>query len=280
MLLLFAACNSNQQIHQIRQTRRMMLYHMYMAQQRLHMLNFIQEMYQAQRVLMLFLRRQTVSIQHFLMLPTDFVDAETNANGYHITGVKNVNIAVPADDYDKYVSINPTFTRIEGNAPAQYKTVKIESNKAVYSATKFNIADTVTDATATLLTGTNWGDYQINVTDGKTVHLRNSRDNNFDINADIQGIILETENGLKVGMEALQSIWVQTYEVSFNVIEDNSHNKHIVGYDNLAELSKLVGQNITQITYIMPDKTYVYKFDGIYVKPIFKHNITSVLLDF
>ncbi len=206
---------------------------------------------------------------------TDFKDPESNAGGYHITGVKNVNVAVAASDYEAYMAVNPTFVRSENGEPVQYKTVLMEDGKAVYSETKFNVADTVTDAKAELITGGNWGDYQINVTDGAKTHLRNTREDEFDINSQIQGIILETDSGLKVGMEHLQSIWVQPYEVSFNVLDDNSHNTHIAAYDNLPELSKLVGEDITKITYIMPDSAYVYEFDGIYIKPIYKGEISA-----
>lgn len=209
-------------------------------------------------------------------MATDFVDEATNADGYHITGVKNVNVAVPAGDVEAYQAANGTFSPIEGEAPAQYKTVSMDSGAPVYSATQFNIADTVTDATAELITGSNWGDYQINVTDGAVVHLRNAReDEGFDIGADIQGVILETDDGLKVGMEHLQSIWVQPYEVSFNVPDDNTHNTHISGFDNLPELGKLVGKTVTKITYIMPDAAYEYQFDGIYIKPIYTQAISA-----
>lgn len=87
-------------------------------------------------------------------MATDFVDETANADGYHITGVKNVNVAVPASELEAYKAVNDSFAPIEGEAPTQYKTVKMEGNKAVYSATQFNIADTVTDATAELQTGT------------------------------------------------------------------------------------------------------------------------------
>ena len=213
-------------------------------------------------------------------MATDFVDETANADGYHITGVKNVNVAVPASELEAYKAVNDSFAPIEGEAPTQYKTVKMEGNKAVYSATQFNIADTVTDATAELQTGTSWGDYQINVTDGAKVHLRNTReDEGFDIGGEIQGIILETDSGFQVGMEHLQSIWVQPYEVSFNVLADNTHNTHISGFDNLPELSKLVGETVTKITYIMPDSAYVYEFDGIYIKPLYEGTITATVSD-
>lgn len=211
-------------------------------------------------------------------MATDFVDETTNAGGYHITGVKNVNIAVPAEYVETYQAANGTFVITEGEAPIQYKTVSMEDGHPVYSATQFNIADTVSDATAELVTGSTWGDYQINVTDGETVHLRNTReDEGFDIGAGIQGIILETDSGLKVGMEHLQSIWVQPYEVSFNIPADNTHNTHITGFDNLPELGKLVGETVTKIIYIMPDSTYVYEFEGIYIKPLYETGITAAV---
>lgn len=213
-------------------------------------------------------------------MATDFVDETANADGYHITGVKNVNVAVPASELEAYKAVNDSFVPIDGEAPAQYKTVSMEGGKPVYSATQFHVADTVTDATAELQTGTNWGDYQINVTDGTAVHLRNTReDEGFDIGSEIQGIILETDSGLKVGMEHLQSIWVQPYEVSFNVLADNTHNTHISGFDNLPELSRLVGETVTKITYIMPDSAYVYEFDGIYIKPLYEGTITAAVSD-
>ena len=208
-------------------------------------------------------------------MDTDFVDETANADGYHITGVKNVNVAVSEADYEAYQACNPTFVPTEGEAPAQYKVVTMEDGAAVYSETHFNIADTVTDATAELVTGGTWGDYQINVTDGAATHLRNSREDEFDINSQIQGIILETASGLKVGMEHMQSIWVQPYEVSFNVLEDNTHNTTIAAYDNLTELSKLVGETVIKITYIMPDAAYVYEFDGIFIKPIYTEALTA-----
>lgn len=208
-------------------------------------------------------------------MATDFESAEANPDGYHITGVKNVGLALPESMVEDYQAINPSFVLSE-EPLSQYKTVTLENGTASYSATVFNVADRVIDATAQLLTGTNWGDYQINVTDGTTVHLRNTReDEGFDIGGEIQGIILETDSGLKVGMEHLQSIWVQPYEVSFNVPEDGSHNSHIAAYDNLPQLAALVSENVTEITYIMPDAAYVYSFDGIYIKPIYQSPVTA-----
>jgi hypothetical protein len=214
----------------------------------------------------------------FPNMDTDFVDEATNAEGYHITGVKNVYVAVDESDLEEYKALNPTFEAVD-EEPLQYKIVTLNDGNAVYSETQFNIVDTVTDATAELITGGNWGDYQINVTDGETVHLRNAREGEFDIDDEIQGIILETSSGLKVGMEYLQSIWVQPYEVSWNVLEDNSHNTRIAAYDNLTELSKLIGETVVKITYIMPDESYVYELNGVYIKPIYSESITATAND-
>lgn len=195
---------------------------------------------------------------------SDFVDEATNKDGYHLTGVANVNVAVAAADVDAYKEINPSFEQ-SAEAPAQYKTVTIEAGQAVYGATQFNVADTVADAQLEVVTDSHWGDYQLNVTETSTQYIRNTReDGDFSINSNIQGIIVETESGLKVGMEHLQSIWVQPWEISWNVSVDNSHNDELT-YDNLPELDKLMGEKVVKITFINQNDAYVYTFDGAYL---------------
>ena len=206
----------------------------------------------------------------FPNMDTDYVDETTNAEGYHINGIKNVNVAVPADEVDAYKAINDTFEKSEDQNPAQFKVVKIEGDKAIYSKTNFNIVDTVTDANVEFMSGTVWGDYQLDIIENSTSYLKNTReDGDFAIDSNVQGVILETESGLKVGMEYLQSVWVQPYEISFNISADNTHNTH-VSYDNLTELDKLENQVIKYVTFINQNDTYVYEFDGIYIKPVFR----------
>ena len=206
---------------------------------------------------------------------TDFVDAEKNPDGYKVLGVAGVNVAVPEDQLDAYKAVNDSFKALDA-APAQFKTVSMENGKAVYGPTQFNVAQVVDNARAELKTGSNWGDYEIDVYDnegeGAANLLRRDREDNWTINGDILGIILETSDGLKVGMEYLQSIWVQPYEVSFNVTQESTSNAHIaVGgrWDNIPELARLVSKNVTKITYIMPDAAYEYTFDGIFIKPAY-----------
>lgn len=215
----------------------------------------------------------------FPNMVTDFVDEETNADGYHITGVKNVNVAVPKDQVEDYKAINDSFVESEGDAPAQYKVVTVANGEAQYSQTNFAIADTVTDTDAELHTGTVWGDYEIDILETSTSYIKNTReDGDFKIDGNIQGIILETESGLKVGMEYLQSVWVQPYEISFNVASDNTHNQRMT-FDNLDELSKLENETVTKVTFINQNDVYVYELDGVYVKPIYKDAKATAKVD-
>ncbi len=204
---------------------------------------------------------------------TDFVDADANKDGYHLTGLANVNVAVPAADVEAYKAINPTFVENAGK-PAQYKPVTVSNGKAVYGATVWNVADTVADAAIEVVTDSHWGDYQINITESSTAYIRNTReDGDFAVNSGILGIIVETESGLKVGMEHLQSIWVQPWEISWNVSVDNSHNEELV-YDNLPELDKLMGETVTKITFINADDAYVFTFDGAYLPVKFESSLS------
>ena len=204
---------------------------------------------------------------------TDFVDADANKDGYHILGVANVNVAVAKADVEAYKALNDTFVE-SAEAPAQYKTVTIEDGKAVYSATNFNIADTVNDAAIEVLTDAHWGDYQVNITETSTAYIRNTReDGDFKVNSGIQGIIVETASGLKVGMEYMQSIWVQPWEISWNVSMNNVGNPEMT-YDNLAELDKLMGETITRVLFINADDAYEYTFEGAYLPVMFETSMT------
>ena len=75
---------------------------------------------------------------------------------------------------------------------------------------------------------------------------------------------METESGLKVGMEYLQSIWVQLYEISWNVSVDNSHIDE-QAYDTTSELDKLMGEKIVKVTFINANDAHEYTFDSAYL---------------
>ena len=184
--------------------------------------------------------------------------------GYEIAGVKKVNVAVAAKTYVEAKILSDaaelpengvyaeaadiTLGRTPTVEPGQYKTLNADGT---YSATKFNIKATVTDAEATLNTSSRWGDYEIDVKENSTKYLRNTRnDADFEVNSGIQGMILETTDGGKYGMRHMDEMWLQVYEVAF------------------AKDAGLAGKTVNKITYIMADGAYVYEFaNGIYIKP-------------
>ena len=185
-------------------------------------------------------------------------------NGYEIAGVKKVNVAVDAKTYVEAQILSAaeklpkngvyaeaagiTLGRTPTVEPGQYKTLNADGT---YSATKFDVKATVTDAEATLNTSSHWGDYEIDVKENSTKYLRNTRnDADFEVNSGIQGMILETTDGGKYGMRHMDEMWLQVYEVAF------------------AKDAGLAGKTVNKITYIMADGAYVYEFaNGIYIKP-------------
>ena len=213
------------------------------------------------------------------------------AGGYHVKGVANVNVAVDSDLYvestilkdankelskayeeasDITLNENPT------QVPSQYKT--LQKNGSYVSNNK--TVATVTDAVPTLTTGSTWGEYEIDVVETSTKYLRNSRqDEGFPVNSTIQGIILETTEGYKVGLEHLSNIWVQPYKLSFNVANEAA-TMGIAKSDNTAEFAKLVNKTINKITYVTPEGNYVYTFaDGIFIKPAYSEEISGTFSD-
>lgn len=185
-------------------------------------------------------------------------------DGYEIAGVKKVNIATDAKTYVEAQILSEagelpengvyaeaagiTLGRTPTVEPGQYKTLNADGT---YSATKFDVKATVTDAEATLSTSSHWGDYEIDVKETSTKYLRNTRsDADFAVNSGIQGMILETADGGKYGMRHMSEMWLQVYEVAF------------------AKDAGLAGKTVNRITYIMADGAYVYEFaEGIYIKP-------------
>ena len=210
------------------------------------------------------------------------------AGGYHVKGVANVNVAVDSDLYvestilkdankelskayeeasDITLNENPT------QVPSQYKI--LQENGSYVSNNK--TVATVTDAVPTLTTGSTWGEYEIDVVETSTKYLRNSRqDEGFPVNSTIQGIILETTEGYKVGLEHLSNIWVQPYKLSFNVANEAA-TMGIAKSDNTAEFAKLVNKTINKITYVTPEGNYVYT--GIFIKPAYSEEISGTFSD-
>ena len=237
----------------------------------------------------------TASTSKYSVLSNAWTDYEEEraeaAGGYHVKGVANVNIAVDSDLYVKSIILKDankelskayeeasdiTLNENPTQVPSQYKTLQkdgsyVSNNKTV---------TTVTDAVPTLTTGSTWGEYEIDVVETSTKYLRNSRqDEGFPVNSTIQGIILETTEGYKVGLEHLSNIWVQPYKSSFNVTNEAA-TMGIAKSDNTAEFAKLVNKTINKITYVTPEGNYVYTFaDGIFIKPAYSEEISGTFSD-
>ena len=212
---------------------------------------------------------------------------EVTSSGYQIQGVKNVSVAVDAETYVdaqvlKAVSKLPkkgvyteaadiTLNEAPSQETGQYKTLNTDGT---YSATKFDVKATVTDASAQIQAPSIWGDYMLVVKEVGTKYLRNSRQGDFAVGGNTLGVILETASGKKVGLRHTYEIWVQPYELAFSAG------------------SGLIGEKISKVTYITPDGSYVYEFGdkaplvkkqpeaGMKVQAAFvKENTTQVKVD-
>lgn len=233
----------------------------------------------------------TASTSKYSVLSNAWTDYEEEsaeaAGGYHVKGVANVNVAVDSDLYIESAILKDankelskayeeasdiTLNENPAQAPSQYKTLQKDGSYVSNS----NTVATVTDASTTLATASTWGEYEISVTEKSTKYLRTTRsDEGFSINSTIQGIILETTDGYKVGLEHLANIWVQPYKLSFNV-NNEAGTTGIAKSDNTAEFKKLVNKTINKITYVTPEGNYVYTFaDGIFVKPAYSEEISG-----
>lgn len=194
---------------------------------------------------------------------------EVTDEGYQILGVKNVPVAVSAEIYNKAQELQEAGTLDSADAVykkaakitlnenpqekvSQYKTLQEDGS---WSATVWNIAATVTDATPVLKTTSNWGAYEVDVMETSTKYIRNTReDEGFAVNGNIQGLIVETTDNTKVGLRHTEEIWAQPYEFSFNL--------------NTIAAENLIGKTISKVYFIMPEATYVYSFaDGVWLKP-------------
>lgn len=202
--------------------------------------------------------------------------------GYSINGVKNVNVQVDAVQYAEATLLKAVgaLNTVNDNGytkaaevsdatttkPAVYKPL---ANDGSYGAIVAEPKTTVADATLSVETSSNWGDYLLKVTEDSTNYLRDGHDGDWAVDQDILGAIVTatTKDGqtIKVGMKHLENIWVQTYEIAFDIDGDTSST----------DTKALEGATINSITYIVPEGQYVYNFtDNNYVKPQYPSEVT------
>ena len=104
------------------------------------------------------------------------------------------------------------------------------------------ISETVVDneATAEIATNTTWGHYQIDI---ESEYLPTS-DN-------MQGVVVETSDGKKYGMEHLENLWLRSGEIAF-AVKDGFKVPQGNAIDYLRH-EELQGKTITKITYLIKD---------------------------
>lgn len=200
--------------------------------------------------------------------------SEGDNQGYKINGVKNVSVQIAGNQYVKAFILKTAGASVSGayataanltlnenadTAPGWYKTLNADGT---YGAITASNPVRVSNATAALQTNAHWGDYMVLVTDPNN-YLRNSREGNWPVGANIQGIVVEaTKDGqtIRVGLRHMKNIWVQVYEFAFDA----------------DEIPELVGATINKISYIVPENVYEYTFaDGIYIKPAYTDAVTG-----
>lgn len=200
---------------------------------------------------------------------TDPVEGE----GYQINGVKNVAVQVDGTQYAeaKVLEAAGALTTVKDNgytnaatitlsedattAPAAYKPLNSDGS---YGELQAETKATVDSANLQIETSSRWGDYLLKVMETDTKYLRNNRDTGWPVGENILGaIVTATKDGetMNVGMKHLQNIWVQPYEIAFTL-------------DDGDQYAALEGATVTQITYIVPEGTYVYNFTkDNFIKP-------------
>lgn len=173
-------------------------------------------------------------------------------SGVSIEGLKDVNIAVPTSLYNDATAAiaegktcnNRLFEIINGmviteTVPTEYKVLNGDGTLGAM------VTDTVVDeaATASITTESPWGNYQISVKSDKIP-------TNAEL-AKLEGVVIQTSDGNKYGMEHLENLWLQPQEMSFTVKEG-----FVEPHGNTVDYQRhvsLPGKTITQITYMVKD---------------------------
>ena len=205
---------------------------------------------------------------------TDPVEGE----GYQINGVKNLPVEVNAAQYAQGTILEALHQLTDATdagrkAASELANTAISEKPGVYTSMndrgEYNNELTVDDAKKTTVNSANleietssrWGDYLLKVIETDTENLRNDRNTDWPVGENILGAIVtatKDDQTMNVGMKHLQNIWVQPYEIAFTL-------------DDGDQYAALEGATVTQITYIVPEGTYVYNFtEDNFIKPQYK----------
>lgn len=208
-----------------------------------------------------------------------YADSTTpDDSGYKINGVKNLPVEVNAAQYAQGTILEALHQLTDATdagrkAASELANTAISEKPGVYTSMNANgeysneltVNDakktTVDSANLQIETSSNWGDYLLKVIENDTKYLRNDRKTGWPVGENILGAIVTATKGgetMNVGMKHLQNIWVQPYEIAFRLADGDQY-------------AALEGANVTKITYIVPEGTYVYNFtEDNFIKPQYK----------
>lgn len=186
---------------------------------------------------------------------TSYYTENTENGSATLEGIKAVNIAVPASLYNdakkaieegkscsnQLLKIAGSLENVSETAPAsgEYKILNGDGTlTAMTTETKeLNVESSITASSP-------WGNYQVSVEFGN---------NNPDqpTTANMMGVIFETSDGEKYGMEHSQNLWLRTGEIAF-AVKDGFVEPHKNTIDSKRSAG-LEGKTITKITYLVKD---------------------------
>lgn len=173
--------------------------------------------------------------------------SEVEGDGSKITGVTEVNVAISKSLYEaakkaieeKKESTNPLLTFVgemtetTDTTPAEYKVL---NSDGTFSKTVGNTVKN--DAKAEITTTSKYGNYEIDI-----------KDLELEV-GNVQGVVMETKEGKKYGLEHLQNIWLTPSELAFAAAPFKEVHGNTQSYLRYQDIP---GQTISKITYLLKD---------------------------
>lgn len=186
------------------------------------------------------------------------LDADVGEKTTKLKGVKAVNVAISKALYDEVKNngsendnsdlykLVSAITVIE-DAPAEYKVI---NSSGVLSKT---IGKTITRAASpTITSSSNWGNYMVVI---PGIDITEANTNN------LQGIVLETEDGESYGLIHLGNIWMDVREFAFSVTEFMGGH----GAQPYKATTDIAGKRISSIRYLLKDAPDVVLSTSLYI---------------
>lgn len=186
---------------------------------------------------------------------------EENEQGVNILGPANVNVAIRKELYDdvkkaaeegkecknSLMDFVSSLTEIKEEAPVEYKVINSDGTitKTIGTTNKGE------NINASITSNSTWGNYGITI-EGLEVSVD-----------DVQGVLLETSDGKKYGMEHEDNIWLQAGELAFSVKEFVEPHQNIAGFERYKDLP---GKTITKITYLLSNADDIEVDTELFVK--------------